>query len=202
MSAEDGSVHLSIPDWFPQPLEAAARKLHAFTVRSRSPGDRATVQRLVSDPRMKAVWVELQKRRRADGAFVHGAEALVGPVPGKQGPLINEVVFRRLLQASARATRAKKEYRRKLREVERALEANPDLKRITLEEPMAAVRSDVDPEIVDQTSDEASSYQFAAMEVIFRKAVLFGRYFGSRHYWTQTRHSFVERASKAPMRST
>ena len=127
MSAEDRSLHLSIPDWFPQPLEDAARKLHAFTVHSRSPEDRATVQRLVGDPRMEAVWVELKKHRRADGAFVHEAEALVRAAPAKQG-LVNEVVFRKILQAYTRSDRAEKERRRNVRERKRALKANPDLK--------------------------------------------------------------------------
>jgi hypothetical protein len=201
MSAEDGSLHLSIPEWFPQPLEDAARKLHDLTVHSRSPEDRETVQRLVKNERMKAVWMELQKRRRADRAFVHEAEALAHAVPAKQGALLNEVVFRQIFQAYTRLDRAKKEYRRNLRELKRAWEANPDLKRITgfadLEEAMAAVRSDVDPEIMDQARVEASTYQFAAMEVVFRKAVSLGRYFGSPHFWTKTRHSYVEQASKA-----
>jgi hypothetical protein len=114
MSAEDRSLHLSIPDWFPQPLEDAARKLHAFTVHSRSPEDRATVQRLVGDPRMEAVWVELKKHRRADGAFVHEAEALVRAVPAKERSLPNEVELRRIFQAYNRSDGAKKEYRRTL----------------------------------------------------------------------------------------
>jgi G:T/U-mismatch repair DNA glycosylase len=35
------------------------------------------------------------------------------------------------------------------------------------------------------------------MEMIFRKAVSLGRYFGRLHFWTKTRHSFVEQALKA-----
>src|SRR5262249_1036376 len=142
MSAEDGSLHLSIPDWFPKPLEDAARKLHAFTVHSRWPEDRATVKRLVGDPRMKKVWAELQKRKRKGGAFVHDAEASARPVPGKQGPLLNEVVFRQIFQGYARLDGLEKEHRVILRKLKRAWEANPDLKRKfpDLEEAMAAER--------------------------------------------------------------
>jgi hypothetical protein len=197
MSAEDGSLHLSIPGWFPKPLEERARKLYASAVHSSSPEDRATVQRLVGDPRMKAVWAELRKCRRADGAFVHEAEALVRAVPAKQGSLLNEVVFRKILQAYTRSNRAKKN-QRTLRELKRAWELNPDPRKIPdLEEAIAAARSDVDPEIVDQAGVEASRYQFAAMEVVFRKAVLLGRDFGSLHFGTATRHSYLEQASRA-----
>jgi hypothetical protein len=90
---------------------------------------------------------------------------------------------------------------RTLRELKKAWEANPDLERITgfadLEEAMAAVRSDLDGEILDQAQVKASTYQFAAMEVVFRKAVSLGRYFGSLHFGTQKRHSYLEQASKA-----
>ena len=84
MSAEDRLLHLFIPDWFPPRLEDVARELHASTAYSKSPEDKATVQRLVGDTRMEAVWVELQKRRRADRAFLYEAEALIRACPDKQ----------------------------------------------------------------------------------------------------------------------
>jgi hypothetical protein len=84
-AAEDGSLHISIPDWFPQPLEDAVRDMHAMAVRSRSPGEIAAVQRLVRDPRMKAVWAEFQKRRRADRVFIHEAEAAIRTIRAAHG---------------------------------------------------------------------------------------------------------------------
>jgi hypothetical protein len=83
-TAKDRSVHLSIPDWLPRPLEVAARAVYASAVHSRSAESIAVVQRLVGDPRMKAVWAELLKRRRADAAFVHEAEALIRAVRARQ----------------------------------------------------------------------------------------------------------------------
>jgi hypothetical protein len=205
MSAEDRLLYLSIPDWFPQPLEDVAHRLHA----SRLPEDKATVQRLVGDTRMKAVWVELQKRRRVDGAFVHDAAALIREFPaephGPLRPLLNDrqkqALFWQIFRGMKRLDTAEQEQQRNLRKLKRVWEANPKLEGTTgfadFGEVEAAMTSAA-PEMADHGRVETSTaYQFAAMEVVFREAVSLGNFYGSTHFWKQIRHSYVERASKA-----
>jgi hypothetical protein len=226
-AAEDRSLHLSIPDWLPQHLEHAARTMHAWAVRSRSAESIAVVQRLVGDPRMKTVWAELQKRRRADAAFVHEADALIRAVRAQQHgrrlrSLLNNqqdrALFLRHVRERHRLKTAKKQAKANLRaataELKRTWETYPEFKRITgfadFEEVIAdrTAACDVAPEIKDHDPVETSTgyqegveastaYQFAAMEVVFRQAVSLGQTFGSTQFWKQTRQSYIERASKA-----
>jgi hypothetical protein len=216
-AAEDSLLHLSIPDWFPQPLEGAARTMHAWTVRSRSAESIWVVQRLVGDPRMKVVWVELQKRRRADGAFVHEAEALIRAVRAQQHgrplrSLLNDLQEQALFlyhgRQLDRVRTAKKQVSAALREAtarfKKAWDANPEFKKISgfsdFEEMIAerGAACDIASDIAEfERVEPSTEFQFAAMEVVFREAVLLGQSCGSTHFWEQTRHSYIERASKA-----
>jgi hypothetical protein len=223
-TAKDRSVHLSIPDWLPRPLEVAARAVYASAVHSRSAESIAVVQRLVGDPRMKAVWAELLKRRRADAAFVHEAEALIRAVRARQqGRALRSLLnyqqdralffqhFRERERSETVIKQAKANLRVAAAELKRMWETYPELKRITgfanVEEAIANERN-VAAERTDRESVETSTvhekgaaastaYQFAAMEVVFREAASLGQTFGSTQYWKQTRRSYMERALKA-----
>ena len=112
-----------------------------------------------------------------------------------------QALFWQIFRGKKRLDTAEKEQRRNLRELKRVWEANPELKGITgfadFGEVMGAATYVV-PRLADQEQfDTSTAYQFAAMEVVFREAVRLGRSFGSTHFWKQTRHSLVERASKA-----
>jgi hypothetical protein len=222
-SAEDHSDHyLAVPDWFPRSLKDAARELHARAVRSKSAENAALVQRLVDDPRMKVVWTELQRRRRKDAVFVHEAAAPIRAARAKQhgGPLCSllndpqhHALFRYYSRRFKQLENARKEASANLREIrarmKRDWESNPEqLKRISgfasfadFEKSLtgAAAVCDDAPEIpTDQDSVEVSrAYQFAAMEVVFRKTVALGQSFSSTRVCEHIRHSYVERASKA-----
>jgi hypothetical protein len=214
-AAEDRSLHLSIPDWLPRHLEDAARTMHASAVRSRSAESIAVVQRLVGDPRMKAVWAELLKRRRADSVFVHEAEAFIRAIRAehhgrpirsylnnRQENALFLYYLREIHRVEAAKTHALAGLKKATAQFKKAWDANPEFKSISgfssFEEMIAKTPCDTASEITAPEYVETSTkFQLAAMEVVFREAVALGQSFGSIHHWEQTRHSYLERASKA-----
>jgi hypothetical protein len=212
-AAEDRSLHLSIPGWFPRPLEDAARQMHALAVRSRSAENLATAQRLVSDPRMKSVWAELQKRRRADRVFIHEAEASIRTIRAAHGVSMRSYLndhqdralfhyYRRKIHGlKAIKRQALAELKQNTAQFRKAWAENPEFKSISgfssFEEMIAKTPPDSASEVTPPECVEPSTeFQLAAMEVVFREAMVLGRSFGSSHYREQTRRSYLERASK------
>jgi hypothetical protein len=214
-AAKNRSLHLSIPDWLPQPLEDAARQMHALAVRSRSAEKIATVQHLVSDPRMKSVWAELQKRRRADRVFVHEAEAFIRAIRAEhhgrpirsylndqQEKALFLYYFRKIDRLEAVKTQALADLKKVSARFEKAWRANPQFKSISgfssFEEMIAKMPRDTASErTASEYVQTSTEFQSAAMEVVLLKAVELGQSYGSSHYWEQTRHSYLEMASKA-----
>jgi hypothetical protein len=66
---------LSFPSWFPEPVKCIAQQQHEHAIKSGTSELVELVERLVTNPRMERVWMELSKRRRKGPSprpFLHG----------------------------------------------------------------------------------------------------------------------------------
>src|SRR5947209_5331723 len=67
---------LSFPIWFPEPIKGIAQEQHEHAINAGTNEVVQLVGRLVTDPRMKRVWMELFKRCRDEAVslspFFHG----------------------------------------------------------------------------------------------------------------------------------
>ena len=64
----NGRGAVGVPDWFPKDVHDLASSFLQEAKKS-GPSERAIIQRLITDPRMKAVWTQLLQKDRTTGDF-------------------------------------------------------------------------------------------------------------------------------------